>query len=308
MNFTLHQLEVFQKIAETKSITQTASALHLTQPAISIQLKNFQAQFDIPLTEIIGRQLYLTPFGEEMAAIAAEILEKVHEINYKTLAFKGLLAGAIRISVVSTGKYLIPYLLSKFALKHSGIDLDVNVTNRAQVVDALQQNRADFGLVSLLPKDLALESEPLLTNRLLLVANPRMAELAKDFASPTDIFTRLPLILREEGSGTRQMMEAFLGEQQVSIGKKMVLTSNEAVKQAVIAGMGVSIMPVIGLRHELETGKVQVINHPALPITTMWHLVWPRGKKRIPAAEALLTYIRENKQALVEEHFGYANG
>lgn len=122
MNYTLHQLQVFLKITQTKSITKAAEELHLTQPAISIQLRNFQEQFEIPLTEIVGRKLYVTEFGTEIANAAQRIIDEVNTINFRTSAFKGLLSGTLRISVVSTGKYVMPYYLSEFMNSNKGID------------------------------------------------------------------------------------------------------------------------------------------------------------------------------------------
>jgi DNA-binding transcriptional LysR family regulator len=171
MNYTLHQLQVFLKITQTKSITKAAEQLHLTQPAISIQLRNLQDQFEIPLTEVVGRQLYITEFGKEIALAAENIVNEVYNINYKTLAFKGILTGKLKISVVSTGKYVMPYFLSDFTNNHAGIELDMDVANKLNVVKALKSNEVDFALVSTLPEGIAVESELLLTNKLFLVAN-----------------------------------------------------------------------------------------------------------------------------------------
>jgi DNA-binding transcriptional LysR family regulator len=139
MNYTLHQLQIFLKITQTKSITKAAEELFLTQPAVSIQLKNFQNQFDIPLTEVVGRQLYVTEFGREIAIAAENILNEVHQINYKTAAYKGQLFGRLKIATVSTGKYVIPYFLSKFMNANPGIELVLEVTNKALVIDALKK-------------------------------------------------------------------------------------------------------------------------------------------------------------------------
>jgi len=148
MNYTLHQLKLFLRIVETKSITKTAEELFLTQPAVSIQLKNFQNQFDIPLTEIIGRQLFVTEFGNEIASIAKNILNEVDEIQYKSLAFKDILAGRLRISIVSTGKYVMPFFLSAFLKKYPNVELVMDVTNKQKVIKSLEFNEVDFALIS----------------------------------------------------------------------------------------------------------------------------------------------------------------
>ena len=148
MNYTLHQLQVFLTITQTQSITKAAEELHLSQPAVSIQLRNFQEQFAIPLTEVVGRRLFVTDFGKEIAIAAERILSEVYAINHKTAAFKGQLVGQLKISVVSTGKYVIPYFLNDFMSQHDGIELKLDVTNKVKVVESLEQNDVDFSLVS----------------------------------------------------------------------------------------------------------------------------------------------------------------
>ena len=171
MHFTLHQLMVFLKITETKSITKASEELHLTQPAVSIQLKKFQDQFDIPLTEVIGRQLYVTDFGKEIAFAAEKILNEVQAINHKTMAFKGQLSGRLKISVVSTGKYVIPYFITDFIKENNAVELELDVTNKAKVIKSLQNNDVDFSLVSLLPENMEVEKIDLMENKLYLVGN-----------------------------------------------------------------------------------------------------------------------------------------
>ena len=134
MNYTLNQLQIFLKIVQTQSVTKASEELHLTQPAVSIQLKNFQDQFDIALTEVVGRKIYITDFGHEIAEAAENIINQVHAINYKTLAFKGQLTGRLKISVVSTGKYVMPYFLADFMRPNNGIELIMDVTNKNKLI------------------------------------------------------------------------------------------------------------------------------------------------------------------------------
>lgn len=257
MNYTLHQLQVFLKITQTQSVTKAAEELCLTQPAVSIQLKNLQDQFEIPLTEVVGRKLFITDFGKEIALAAENILNEVYAINYKTMAHKGKLTGRLKISVVSTGKYVMPYFLADFIAQNEGIELMMDVTNRVKVIESLDKNEVDFSLVSVLPDNLKVENIELLENKLFLVANTKSKFTKKIYDK--SIFEDLPLIYREQGSGTRLVMERFIEENKLPVRKKMELTSNEAVKQAVIAGLGCSIMPVIGLKNELLHGDLQII-------------------------------------------------
>lgn len=304
MNFTLHQLVVFLKITQTKSITKAAEELHLTQPAVSIQLRNLQDQFDIPLTEVIGRQLYVTEFGKEIALAAQKIIDEVSAINYKTLAYKGILSGKLKISVVSTGKYVIPYFLSDFIKANSGIELVMDVTNKTKVVKSLKNNEVDFALVSIPPDDLALESEVLMANKLFLVGNKESLPVdSKPVQS--DFFATVPLIFREDGSATKTSMEKYLQQNGIVSNMRLQLTSNEAVKQAVVAGLGYSIMPLIGLKNELEKNDIVIIPAEGLPVITNWRLIWLKGKAMSPVAAAYLEYIRATKESIRLNSFSW---
>jgi len=305
MNYTLHQLQIFLKIIETKSITKASQELFLTQPAISIQLKNFQNQFEIPLTEILGKQIYITDFGKEIALIAERIINEVNAINYKTSAFKGILSGCLKIAIVSTGKYIMPYFLTDFLRNNEGIDFKMDVTNKAKVLESLEKGDVDFALVSLLPKLLKVEEEILLSNDLYLIGN-----LEKEFKPEhysKSIFNDLPLIYREVGSGTRIIMENFFEKSNVNIRKKLELTSNEAIKQAVIAGLGYSIMPLIGVHQELINQKLQIIPVKGLPIKSSWRLIWLKNKKLSPVAGSYLKHIQQNKHHVLAKSFSWIN-
>ena len=301
MNYTLNQLRVFLKIVQTQSVTKASEELHLTQPAVSIQLKNFQDQFDIPLTEVVGRKIYITEFGKEIAEAAENIINQVHAINFKTLAYKGQMTGRLKISVVSTGKYVMPYFLSDFMKLHAGIELVMDVTNKNKVIESLENNEVDFALVSILPSNLHIEKLDLLQNKLYLVGNAK-AKLKKRL-TPIEAFQTLPLIFREKGSGTRQTMENFINRNDFQVLRKMELTSNEAVKQALLAGLGYSIMPLIGIRNEIRNNELQIIPIKGLPITTTWSLIWLKGKKHSPVSASLLAYLEKEKAQIVHDTF-----
>jgi DNA-binding transcriptional LysR family regulator len=303
MNYTLNQLEIFLKVATTGSVTKAAEAMHLTQPAVSIQLKNFQAQFDIPLTEVIGRNIYITDFGKEIAHAAETILNQVYAINYKTHAYKGELIGRLKLSVVSTGKYVMPYFLSGFLGQHPAVELVMDVTNKSKVIDSLEQNEVDFSLVSILPTAMNTNKIDLLQNKLFLVGSGKPDINLKQ--TKRDLFKDLPLIYREPGSGTRQTMQRFFEKNNITVQKKMELTSNEAVKQAVMAGLGYSIMPLIGIKNELKNGELQIIPVKGLPIKTTWSLIWLKQKRHTHVAEALLDYIRKEKEYIIKEKFDW---
>ncbi|MCA6075038.1 LysR family transcriptional regulator [Fulvivirga sedimenti] len=293
MNYTIHQLQIFLKVIQTRSITKASEELFMTQPAVSIQLKKFQDQFDIPLTEVIGRQLYVTDFGIEIGKIAEKVIQELENINYKTQAYEGLLTGRLNISSASTGKYVIPYFLSGFLEKNTGIDLVLDVTNKSRVIESLKNNETDFALVSVLPDKLDIEEELLIENKLYLFGNE--SRRRKDKA----------LIYREEGSATRMAMEQYFDKHEGQQRKRMELTSNEAVKQAVIAGLGYSIMPLIGMKNELLNNELHLLPSRGLPIKTEWRLIWLKGKKMSPVSEYYLEFIRTEKQKIREEYFDW---
>ena len=305
MNYTLHQLQVFLKITQTKSITRAAEELHLTQPAVSIQLKNFQDQFEIPLTEVISRKLYVTDFGKEIAIAAENIINEVYAINYKTQAFKGQLSGRLKLSVVSTGKYVMPYFLTEFMKNNFEVELEMDVNNKSKVLKSLKNNEVDFALVSILPTDISVESKVVLENKLFLIGNKSVEVNPKydliDYAS------KFPLIYREQGSATRFSMENFLDKNGIIPNMKIQLTSNEAVKQSVIAGLGLSIMPLIGLKNELEKGDIKIIPIKKLPIVSNWRLIWLKGKKMSPVAKAYFDYVNESNESINKEYFSWIN-
>jgi DNA-binding transcriptional LysR family regulator len=299
MNYTLNQLQIFLKIVQTESITKAAEELHLTQPAVSIQLKNLQDQFDIPLTEVLGRKLYITDFGREIAESAENIINQVYAINFKTQAHKGQLTGRLKLSVVSTGKYVMPYFLSMFMKKHEGIELLMDVTNKQKVIESLEKNEVDFALVSILPTSMQIEKLDLLPNHLYLVGatNP----MIKNKTTTKSLFENMPFIFREKGSGTRQTMENFFTKNQISVLKKMELTSNEAVKQALMAGLGYSIMPLIGIKNQIQTKELQIIPVKGLPIKTTWSLIWLKNKKHSPVAAAFLEHLKKEKNNIAAD-------
>jgi len=301
MNFSLNQLRIFLKVVETRSITKASQELALSQPAVSIQLKNFQAQFDVPLTQLINRRLFITAFGHEIAALAEKIVNEVNEISYQTALYNGQLAGKLSISVVSTGKYVIPFFLTDFLSENPNIDLKLDVSNKAQVIADLTENTVDFSLVSTIPSELNLDKISLMKNELYLVCSSKFD--VQEIKSINDLPKNIPFIYREVGSATRSAMEKYINQQGISIDKKLELTSNEAVKQAIIANMGLSIMPIIGIRQELKSKQLKIIPMQGLPLESNWNIVWNRGNRLSPSAKAFIEYLEKNKNIIIETFF-----
>jgi len=301
MQYTFYQLKIFTCIAQLGSITKAAEELHLSQPALSIQLRNFQDQFDIPLTEIVGKKLYLTNFGQEILAYAERILDQAGAMDDVVQSYKGQLTGKLKIAVVSTGKYVMPYLLTDFLNAHPAITLELDVTNKEKVIESLEHNSIDFALVSLVPGHLKTESIPIVKNTMHLIGAYESKKSQIELS--INELQQLPWIFREQGSGTRQMMERFLSQRHITVQKMLELTSNEAVKQAIMANLGYSIMPLIGIKNELKNKQLMIVPVKGLPIHTTWRIIWLKGKKHSPVVKALLGYIKDNKQKILQEHF-----
>ncbi|MEO7311263.1 MAG: LysR family transcriptional regulator [Chitinophagaceae bacterium] len=304
MNFTLQQLKVFMIVVQNQSITKASEELHMTQPAVSIQIKNLQAQFDIALTEIIGRKLYVTDFGRELYQIADRILKEIASINYQTQSFKGILSGRLKLSVASTGKYVMPYYLADFLKANPNIDLLMDVTNKTKVIKSLEQNEVDFSLVSVLPEGLNIIQEILVPNKLFLTCTAD-ADIKITQQTSKAVFDKIPLIYREEGSGTRVTMQRYFQKANIVPHVKLELTSSEAVKQAVMAGLGFSIQSLLSIKNELKQGDIKIIPVKGLPLTENWRLIWLKEKKMSEVAKAFLGYIQHNKQSIYEKSFSW---
>lgn len=304
MNISLHHLRILQAVANQKSITKASVALNMSQPAVSIQLKNLQDQFEIPLTEIIGKQIHITSFGEELVETANRIFSELEKIQNRVLEMKGLLIGKIKISTVSTGKYLMPYIMSDFLKIHTHLEMNLEVSNRITVISQLQENSTDLALVSMIPEELDLDSIILAENKWYLACSPENAETYRTEIEKGN-WDKIPFVLREKGSGTRVMMEKFFIEKEFTVNSKMDLSTNEAVKQAVMAGLGASLLSSFSMTQEIIDKRITILEYPGLPLRANWTLVWLKQKNHNPAVKAFLSWIEENKETVFKAHFSH---
>lgn len=274
----------------------------MTQPAVSIQLKNLQEQFEVPLTEIIGKKIHITEFGQELVDTADRIFGELGQIEEKMLELKGLLGGKIRISAVSTGKYIIPYLMADFMKIHPHVEISLEVSNRYKVLAQLQENSTDLALVSLWPEELELESIQLAENKWYLACSP---EKKDDYtaAIKEGKWEMIPFVLREKGSGTRTTMEKFFQDRDIHVGSKLELATNEAVKQAVMAGLGASLLSNFSMAQEIKEGRIALLELPGLPIKADWKLIWLKQKKHSPAVKAFIRWLSEHRKKVLSAHF-----
>ena len=290
MKYTLHQLQIFVRLSRTFSVTRTAEELNMSQPAVSIQLKNFQSNFAIPLTEFVHKRIYLTEFGRTVAAKAEEVLRSTEGVNQCLAAYQGEITGPLRISTVSTGKYIAPYLLAPYIRQHPSVDISLNVSNKTQVLAELTTNEIDLALVSLKP-EMRLKEYVLMENEFVLVGSK--PPVSAEPWSP-DRLGDIPILFREPGSATRQIMERYLQHHGVMVKRSLELTSNEAIKQSIMAGLGYSIMPKVSILAALEEGWLFIQPIKGLPIKNQWSFIWPEGKKLSPQAQAFLDNVHEH--------------
>ncbi len=292
MNFTLHQLNVFGMVARHKSMTEAARQLHMTQPAVSIQIKQLQEAVDIPLVEVVGRKLYLTEAGEKLYEAYQTVDQELESFDAAISQLKGGLKGTLTISAASTAKYFLPYLLGEFQKRYPQVDIALKVTNRNEVLRHLSQNEYDLAVLTQLPDDKSTTAIPFLDNPLVIGA-PYDHQLSKEENITIDQLKGQPFIYREKGSGTRMMMEEYLNEKGISPNPTMELSTNEAVKQAIRAGIGLSIISELSIANEVTLNQISVLDVPNFPITTRWHVLYRNNKKLTPVTENFISFLQE---------------
>lgn len=277
MNYTLHQLKVFSEVAKKRSITKAAESLHMTQPAVSIQVKQLQESVDSPLIEIIGRKLYLTEAGEKLYKMQQAIEEHTEAFEAYVSDLKGGLTGNLSISAASTAKYFLPYLLGSFQEKYPKVKISLKVTNRNEVLQHLEQNEYHLAILTQLPDDSSIISTPFLKNPLVMACPPDHPLANKKQLHLKDL-KKEAFIFREPGSGTRMVMEKLLKRAKIKPKIAMELGTNEAVKQAIMAGIGISLISKLSMYSELDTGKIDELDVVNYPVETHWHTLHRKDK------------------------------
>jgi DNA-binding transcriptional LysR family regulator len=291
MSYTLHQLDVFASVAKNKSITKAAKELFMSQPAVSIQVKKLQEHFDIDLIEVIGKQLYLTDAGVELYNSQKKIKNELKSLEMALDELKGVMKGKLSIVVVSTAKYFMPYILGKFRNELPQVQISLKVTDRNEVTSQLKENTSDLAVYSQLPEGIALEQIEFLSNPLVLAASPDHQLADKKNIQWKDL-EKYDFLIRETGSGTRLVMERLLNEENIDPEMVMELSTNEAVKQAIMAGIGISLVSRYSLLNEEKMGKISVLDVKGLPYVNNWKLVYPKGKKLSPVARSFIDFAK----------------
>ncbi len=295
---TLRQLQILDSASRTLSFSRTSEALHVTQPAVSMQMKLLGELAGIPLFDRIGRRLHLTQAGEELARYAREVLRVVEQADDALASLRGLQGGRIRVAVTSTAKYFAPKLISLFAKHHPGVEVRLTVSNREAVIAALATNEVDLAIMGKPPDELETVASEFAEHPFVVVAAPDHP-LARRRTVPLSALSGEIFLVREPGSGTRAAMERFFATHRVEVRVGMTLDSNETIKQAVMAGMGLSFISRHTVGLELSVGELALVHAPGLPVMRAWNVVHLAAKRLSPAAEAFEAFVRDEGKAFL---------
>jgi DNA-binding transcriptional LysR family regulator len=304
-NVTVRQMRVFSEVARHLSFARAAEALHITAPAVTMQVKEFESQIGLPLFDRRGRQVQLTTVGEYMLADVRRVLAVLKDAEDTLARFKGLTGGQLVIGMVSTAEYFVPRLLAHFRAEHPSVDLRLKLANREQLVQLLHRAEVDLAIMGRPPRELATRAEPFALHPHVLVTAPdhpftRLEEI------PVRALASEPFIVRESGSGTRAALEEYARERRLDLRYAMEMSSNESIKQAVMAGMGIALISLHTLALELRQGLIAVVEVDGLPVMRRWHVVNRLAKALSPAAEAFRYFVLERGEAELAALFGPA--
>ncbi|BAB72819.1 all0862 [Nostoc sp. PCC 7120 = FACHB-418] len=289
---------MFEAAARHGSFTRAAEELFLTQPTVSMQIKQLTKSVGLPLFEQVGKRLYLTEAGRELFATCRQIFETIAQFEMKVADLKGLKQGQLRLAVITTAKYFIPRLLGPFCQLYPGIDISLQVTNHERILERMMSNMDDLYIMSQVPEHLDVTSQPFLDNPLVVFA-PANHPLAQEKNIPIQRLSSEPFIMREPGSGTRRAVQNLLEEQGVSVKVKLELGSNEAIKQAIAGGLGISVLS----RHTLlsDAAEFSILDVQHFPIKRTWYMVYPSGKQLSIVARTYYEYLLDAAKKFVEQ-------
>jgi DNA-binding transcriptional LysR family regulator len=293
---TLRQLHAFEAVARLRSFSRAAEEMHVTQPAVSKQIRLLSEEIGLPLLEQIGKKVFLTEAGEQLVATCADWLETWDRFEQSIADLKGLKQGRLRIATVTTAKYFMPRILGPFCSEYPGVDIAMEVVNRDRLLERLFSNRDDLYVMGVPPDGRDIESEPLIANDLVVLA-AASHPLAERARIPMHELSAHHFLVREQGSGTRMTVEHVFRENKVPFQVRMELGSNEAIKQAVAGGLGLTVLSRSTL-YPVGTNDLAVLDVEGFPIRRAWYVVRPKGKQLSVVAETFLHYLRDHIQML----------
>lgn len=307
MNVTFRQLQLFLALVEHGSITAAARASHVTQPTVSMQLKELADAAGLPLYEQIGKRLYLTAAGQALAETARMMVGEWSSFEQRIDAMKGLTRGRLRVAVVSTAKYFVPRILGSFCAAHPEIDIALEIQNRDGVLSRLRENRDDLYVMSRPPADMEVEQHAFLPNPLVVIAQEGHAWAGRQDIALSELAGE-KFILRERGSGTRLACDAHFARLGFEPRVRLELGSNEAIKQAVAGGLGLSVISRHALTAHLEDEQLAVLNVQGFPVLSSWWTVYPRGKRLSPVAQVFLEHLEATAQEWLDKRWAVPDG
>lgn len=296
MRLTFHQLRLLLAVSRLGSVTRAAQRLHLTQPTLSAQLRQLAEQVGLPLFERVGRKLHLTAAGHAVLDTAQRVEQELESLDETLAELRGDVVGRLQLAVVSTAETFIPRLLGDFRRERPAVEVSLVVLNRDAVIRRLADNRDDLYIMSRPPQAPPVVATPFLSNPLVVVAAADHP-LAGHQSLPIEALADEEFVLREPGSGTRQAAEQFFAAHGLALRPRLELGSNEAVKQAVAGGLGLSLLSAHALAHAVDEG-IAVLRVEGTPLPTQWQVVYPAGKRLSPLAGAFLAFLRERAAEL----------
>ncbi|MEE9342222.1 MAG: LysR family transcriptional regulator [Gammaproteobacteria bacterium] len=299
MKITLRQLEIYSAVARHLSYTRASEALHLTQPAVSMQVRQLEEAVEMPLIEQVGKRIFLTDAGKEMVHYAKSILGSLAEAEQVFQKMRGLEGGRLRLSVASTANYFVPTILANFCQQYPKIKISLDVTNREGLLEALTDNSVDLVIMGKPPDSIDLVSEKFMKNPLVLIAPPTH-HLAKERKIPLKQLQKETFLVREPGSGTRTAIEKFLKVHKVELTSTMEMSTSEAIKQGIEAGLGLGLLSLHTLGMELELGRLTILDGENLPIIRDWYITYRQGKRLSLAAEKFRGFVLQEAVAFLE--------
>ena len=295
---TLRQLKVFEAVARRLSFSRAAEELHLTQPAVSTQVRKLEEHADNPLFEQFGKKIYLTPAGTELLHISRAIIQQFEAAEHAMTQFKGISGGKLNVGVISAGDYFFPRLLVEFASRHRGVTLNFTVHNREALLTHIADNLTDLAIMVRPPTDPETVNQPFAPHPYVIVAAPNHPLVGKKNISVSSLM-RQPFVVRERGSDTWNSMEEGFGGDLGNINIAMEIRSTETIKQPVIAGMGVSFLSAHTISQELTSGSLCVLDVPGFPLMLHWYVVHRRSKRLPPVAQAFKDFLLNDGATLI---------
>lgn len=299
-HITLHQLQVFAVAARHLSYTRAAEELFLTQPTVSMQIKHLTKAIGMPLFEQVGKKLFLTRAGDDLFITCQEIFERISQFEMNVADMKGLKRGFLKIAIVTTAKYVIPRLLGSFCKSYPGVEISLKVTNHSGILERLTENKDDLYILSDVPNEPDVKSYPFLFNPLVVLAN-HDHPLAKERNIPIQKLAELPFITREAGSGTRGYVQKLFDTYKIMPKVKMELGSNEAIKQAIAGGLGISILSRHTIALEGASGQIAVLDVQHFPIPCHWYVIHLANKQLSVVAQTFLEYLQTEGKQIAED-------